>query len=108
MHLRLQPRTNQEAKTVPLYNDTPANLLLGLGCLRFFDFDANSTLEETPHCTFSPQPNQLLINGSLQLDPYGPRGIEIMYCIATALGGEFEQISNVVTADQVDEVMVTR
>ena len=88
---RVCPISAKEANTLPLSQDTPANLLLGLGCLRFFDFDANSTLEETPHCTFSPQPNQLLIIGSLQLDPYGPRGIEIMYCIASALWGELER-----------------
>ena len=72
------------------------------------DFSVNGALDQTPQCTNSPQPKQLLINGSMQLDRYGPLGFEIMYCIAAALGGEFEQICKVVTAQQVDEVMNVR
>ena len=72
------------------------------------DFSVNGALDQTPQCTNSPQPKQLLINGSLQLDRYGPIGIEIMYTIAGALGGEFEMIRNVVKDDQVDTAMDAR
>ena len=69
------------------------------------DFSVNGALDQTPQCTNSPQPKQLLINGSMQLDRYGPLGFEIMYCIAAALGGEFEQICKVTTADMLPLVI---
>jgi hypothetical protein len=105
---RVFPTKAKEAKTFPLSTNTPSNLLLGLGCLRMFDFSVNGAMDQTPQCTFSPEPKQLLINGSLQLDRYGPLGFEIMYVIAAALGGEFEKISKVATPAQVDKVMNAR
>ena len=105
---RVCPISAKEANTLPLSQDTPANLLLGIGCLRMFDMDANGEGGHTPQCTLSPPRGQLLINGSLQLDRYGPIGIEIMYTIAGALGGEFEMIRNVVKEDQVDTAMDAR
>ena len=105
---RVFPSSAKAAKTFPLSTNPPSNLLFSLGCLRIFDFSVNGAMDQTPQCTFSPQPKQLLINGSLQLDRDGPLGFEIMYCIAAALGGEFEKISKVATADQVDKVMNAR
>ena len=105
---RVCPISAKEANTLPLSQDTPPNLLLGMGCLRMFDMDSNGEDGHSPQCTFSPQPKQLLINGSLQLDRYGPIGFEIMYTIAGALGGEFEMIRNVVKDAQVDTAMDAR
>ena len=107
-HDRVFPMSAKEAKHLPLGKDTPSNLLLDLGRLRMFDFSANGIMDQPPQCTLSPQPKQLLINGCMHLDRYGPLCFKIMYCVAGALGGEFERICKVVTADQVDEVLNVR
>ena len=107
---RVFPSSSREAKHLPLATDTPHNLLLGLGSLRMFDFQVsqnNSSPGQSPQCTFSPAGGDLLITGALQLDRYGPFGFEIMYCVAAALGGEFENICKVRTPEQVDKILET-
>ncbi len=46
---------------------------------------------QLPQCTFSPQPKQLLINGCMKLDRYGPLAFEIMYSIAGGLGANLSR-----------------
>ncbi len=76
-----------------------------------FDFSQNNSVpNQPPQCTFSPAGGDLLIRvitGALQLDRYGPLGFEIMYCVAAALGGEFENVCKVRTPEQVDKILET-
>jgi hypothetical protein len=103
---RVFPSSTKEAKHLPLGTDTPPNLLLGVGSLRMFDFSQNNSVpSQPPQCTFSPAGGDLLITGALSLDRYGPLGFEIMYCVAAALGGEFEKICKVKTPEQVDKIL---
>jgi len=99
-------RELREAKHLPLATDTPHNLLLGVGSLRMFDFSQNNSVPSQPQqCTFSPAGGDLLITGALRLDRYGPLGFEIMYCVAAALGGEFEKVCKVKTPEQVNKIL---
>ena len=102
---RAIPTTITEAKAYPLAR-APDELVLALGCLRTFDASMNNVIPtQPPQCNFSPAPGCPLMKGTARLDIYGPMGFELIYCIASALGGEFLPICSVSSPEQVQEAM---
>ena len=105
---RIIPKSLTEAKMFPLGKNNYPDLTLAMGCLRCFDFSLNNIVPtHVPQCNFHPSagPRGQIIRCLDRLDKYGPMAFEILYCVASGLGGEFLAVCNCNSAAEVEGVM---
>ena len=105
---RIIPKSLNEAKMFPLGKNTFPDLTLAMGCLRCFDFSLNSSVPtHLPQCNFHPSagPQGQIIRGIDKVNTYGPMAFEVLYCVASGIGGEFLAVCNCNTPEDVESVM---
>ena len=84
------PKSLGEAKIFPLPYAASDQLVLALGYLRSFDAEQNNADPEAqPQSSFYNK--SAIIRGLHKLDVYGPMAFELLYSVASALGGLFAQ-----------------
>jgi hypothetical protein len=102
---RVIPKNLKEAKNFPLVKADPVFLLV-LGCLRSFDSSVNNAIpSQHPQCNFTIPVGSQVVKGLQKLDMYGPMFFEIMYSIASGLGGEFLKVCSVSRPEHVPELL---
>lgn len=82
------PRKEAECHSSPVSTEAQPHLVMALGLLRRFDAERNSAVpNQSPQCSFDNNP---IMRGINKLDQYGPLAFEVLYAVATGLGGLFQ------------------